>query len=772
MNRYLKICKFTAASVFTSVLLMVVIGALPNQRPVFAARYPMGAKVLPEKSDKELLSEFKGPRPLMITLMPTLFENYLKKIKEAGCWDDPAVLLRIAVSVGQPFQGSYQLTLDTESESNINNLLYLISIRERRSQLAEPDLEEDLWLNKAYYALTVFPARAYSRFFSNVPVNGKNTEFIKFLNLLSEVADSARRALFWNSNHILNKYELEGDIAAEVLGRIDKKAGADSATALQAMRLALARRYSPEKKNELLLEALKSGYYMLAEELWDSLTTEDKADSAFKDVEKTRDLVIEYESLDADSRFTARRRRAMILFELGDMQSAEKMFKELLRENDRDVSVWTGLAKAVWNREAPDFSNTLDIINQADARINKVSAEFLEMKIGLKAVEIYTRMASSMSGPGKEWIGEVKKGLAEIERVNVQYRDFKPLMAGLIEITLDFLKWPTLQSEEGPCAAPFSMYYERVAEVLAKKPDHGQALLMEPPLAILAKGFPDAVPTLIKKLPDNLPGPFLVRLRMTRARLLLAAAWNLDDDKLLGAAAAELDKLEHEHLGVDNVQELEILRAQLWGIRSVNTNGEKAEFYARALAHHQRALSGASARQRPVLLNNLMFLYSRLGKTREMLEIRDRIEKLSVDRQAQTLLLAGSMWLDEKITSEKVASAIIAEPGSRAYAAIMILAGQMAGIQGDEEKKKDMWSNAVKNLDLCRDFPLCNSCYAPGPVFGAGEFQWALDYRSSMGLTIPLQIDMDFWLLSASSQSRNRGKDGWPTLEEVKAQLK
>ena len=732
--------------------------------------YLAKSKILPARSAEDLLPAPAGDLPALIRLLPGLYDQRIEEFKQAGLWDDPAQLGELKGRVGEPFQGRYAVDLQSGAETGLERLIFLTGLLERLRELRSLTLEEDLSLNRAYQTLAVFPGPALARFRQVVTSGaGSGDSVDPQVKLWTDLSRAAGQAHLYSARNLLQRRDLLPETRAEILRGVTEESGVDGETALSAQNLARKLDPTPAGAHDLIERALRLGYYRLAEEVYQGLGPAERDRPELADTQQLRREAMELETASGDRTYEARLRRADLLWDLQRRDQAEKLYQELVGEDQGRAEAWAGLAKAVWDREAPDLGGVEKILGKAWTRVKEPNATLLEMKIGLGVTSIYTGLAAAGLDEST-WMARARAALAVVRADNGQLARLRPELSELTAITLDFLEWPLSAPDNDPCAAPYSQFYQRIRAVLQKLPGQNrvmdqvlaQALELELVLSVMARGLDQSVDLMTRALPETLSPDHRAGLRKMRARLLLAAAWNADQPSLLDRAETEIQALAGEN-PEDQTWEIELLLGHLWALRGSSApDSVRPENYARALAHYRQALPGTTGLDRPLVLNNLLFLELALGPDQDTMKIRERLLNLTAEDHVKTLILANLLPLEKDMGPEDVVGLVRAEPGSRAYGALTIVAGGMAGAQGRNELQKELFTKALTGLELCRDFPLCRKCYRPGLVFVTGDFQWALNYGSADGLSIPVGLKTDFWLLHPNRPG------GWPSLEDLK----
>ena len=575
---------------------------------------------------------------------------------------------------------------------------------------------------------------------------------------------SARKAFFWTAHHLLNRPGMDLNTTVYVLAGIDPILGTDPVTALQAQQLLLSLEPTPERKNKFIRLTLEHRYYQEAEKVWSAMTLEDKAEDSFKVTSDIRRKTIELESFAGQTSYQARLQQALLMVDLNRSHEAEPILRELIEENDQQILAWAGLAKAIWQRDVFDYGAVRDVLNQAFARLKSRNADLLEMKIVFEFISFLQDETNTVEN--------MQKKLTAIDKLNSEYRHFKLLNAELVSIWIDFMKNMLHNNDMALNNTFLKGLYDRVQNVLEQQPDHFPALSIELLLAPRALGFHQSFGVVTKPTPKTLSGLERIHLLTEKAKYFMEAFWYKKNLKFLQEANQIIALLENENLEADSFQAVEQIANYASILHSLHDKQAEPENFKQALVYFQNTLIKCKDKELPLLLNNILFLQIYLERYKQAAETLGRILRLNTDDTASTLLLANRIWFVKHINKsdiapEKVVAAIRAKTGSQEFCALMVLAGQMAVEQGDEEKQQTLWLKSLKGIQLCPECITPRLCYCPGPVFINNHLTWGLTYSIKEGLLMPIQSDMHLWLL----HSYGKGKDlaSWPTVDELKA---
>jgi tetratricopeptide (TPR) repeat protein len=401
-------------------------------------------------------------------------------------------------------------------------------------------------------------------------------------------------------------------------------------------------------------------------------------------------------------------------------------------------------------------------MNKASAQVRPRSADFLELAIGLETAGLFTQV----QGSGGVSLTSMNQGLERIAALNQEYRKQRPEMGELVAITTDFLQRMIRNPKKGLCGAPLGQYLTRVRKILKADPDNPHALGLELPLAVAVNGIRGALPLMQKPLPTSFHGSTRDRLRLGRARMLLMAAVYLKRYELLDEAHYQLNNLEYERENDATAAEAEMIRGHVWAFRGLKEKWGRPGHHDQALSHYEKALGYLKSEQRPVALNNMLFLQIKSKPPYEVMRTVSRLKRQSLDSYQETLLLPNLTWLEKNPEAETVVSRIRAESGSRAYAMAMVLAGQRAWEQDRKDTARQLWRKAFQGVPLCDQLPLCRNCYMPDEVFVMGDFQWMLEYSVMDGLSMPANIRPEFWLVLPGGTGDGPG--GWPSAAQIR----
>jgi len=738
------------------------------------ASYPQGGRYLREVTQKTILSGYEGhARPLLIQSLPDFYGNLISRLKEKGYWDNPQALEEIIKPYREEFNDSYNISTDPNIQSSMHTFLNVVGIRERIGQMRDLSLEEILWLYKAYRNLaflnSLVQASSFIKKFSFEFLASEKRQsdadrlnhMIKWIEALS---GSAQKAFLWTAHHLLNQPGTDLNTTVYVLAGIDPILGTDPVIALQAQQLLLSLEPTPERKNRFIRLTLEHRYYQIAEEVWNSMTLEDKTEDSFKVTSDIRRKTIELESFAGQTSYQARLQQALLMVDLNRSHEAEPILRELIEENDQQVLAWAGLAKAIWQRDVFDYGAARDVLNQAFARLKSRNADLLEMKIVFEFISFLQNETNTVEN--------MQKKLTAIDKLNSEYRQFKLLNAELVSVWLDFMKNMLHNNDTALSNTFLKGLYDRVQNVLEQQPDHFPALSVELLLAPRALGFHQYFGVVVKPTPKTLSGPERIHLLTEKAKYLMEAFWYKRDLKFLKEANRTIALLENEKVEANSFQAVEQIANYASILHSLHEKQAEPENFKQALVYFQNTLIKCKDKELPLLLNNILFLQIYLKRYKQAAETLGRILRLNTDDTASTLLLANRIWFVKHINKsdiapEKVVAAIRAKTGSQEFCALMVLAGQMAVEQGDEEKQQTLWLKSLKGIQLCPECITPRLCYCPGPVFINNHLTWGLTYSIKEGLLMPIQSDMHLWLLHSYGQ----GKDlaSWPTVDELKA---
>jgi tetratricopeptide (TPR) repeat protein len=738
------------------------------------AAYPQGGRYLREMTQKTILSGYEGQaRPFLIQSLPDFYGDFVSRLKEKGYWDNPQALEAIISPYREEFNDSYNISTDPNIQSSMHTFLNVVGIRERIGQMRNLSLEEKLWLYKAYRNLaflnSLVQASSFIKKFSFefLASEKRQSDADRFNNTIKWVealSGGARKAFLETAHHLLNQPGMDLNTTVYVLAGIDPILGTAPVIRLQAQQLLLSLEPTPERKNKFIRLALEHRYYQVAEKVWNFMTIEDKAENSFKVTSDIRRKTIELESFAGQTSYQARLQRALLMVDINRSHEAEPILRELIEENDQQILAWSGLAKAIWQGDVFDYTAVRDVLNQALVRLKSRNADLLEMKIVVEFISFLQNETNTVEN--------MQKKLNAINKLNSEYHHFKPLKAELVSIWLDFMKNMLPNNEMAFSNTYLKGLYDRVQNVLKQQPDHFPALSVELLLAARALGFHQSFWVVTKPTPKTLSGPERIHLLTEKAKYLMEAFWYKRDFKFLQEANQIIALLENENIEADNLEEIEQIANYASILNSLQDKQAEPGNFKQALVYFQNTLLKCKDKELPLLLNNILFLQIYLKRYKQVAETLGRILRLNTDDTASTLLLANRIWFYKHINKsdiapEKVVAAIRAKNGSQEFCALMVLAGQIAFEQGNEEKQQALWLKSLKGMQLCPKCITPRLCYCPGPVFINNHLTWGLTYSSKEGLLMPIQPDMHLWLLHSYGQ----GKDLtlWPTVDELKA---
>ena len=752
---------------FGRMILLAVFLMIPLTSLTAHAEYPDGGKPLPCPS---MWEQVVGPdrvveRESVLRQMPALHKRLADTLRNQGLWTDPYALAKEIHTANKPFSKKFDLLLDEDSEFSIDNYIYVLGMRERLAELREPTLEEELKLNQAYYVLSTFPNKSMRRLLEPFTGAVANSQLQERILVWEELGRHARNALYRSSVRLSRRPDLMGERAGDLLWRIDEETGADEALYMCAKKKSIERWPDSKRKMQFIMEAVHKGYYSAAEQVWKNLNDKDPWSTLYKEAEAVRAKAKQLESLASRSDYQSGFTRGLILFEFGRLDEAEAQFRALIDLDNKKPEAWTGLAKTLYTRDAPDFTAARNVMNDAEKVVKKKSAQYMEVRLGLETSAMYHDM--SVAPQNSKLV--IQRGLAKLTGLNKEYRVYDPNRAELVSITLDFLNRMISNPDKGPCGPPLVQYLKRVRGVLKADPNDYDALVMEANLTV-AVNLRLSPKVLTRPLPKNLMGPDRDRLRIIRARFLLACALYGKNWNLLEQVLYQLNNLEYQREDDDLMAEAWMIRGHVWAIRGMQHKWGKSDQLDRALEFYEKALEHIRLDDRPVVLNNMLFMQIKARPPYEVARTADWLKRLSLDGETRTLLLPNLSWLIEAPDPETIVSRIEAKPGTRAYAVGMVLAGQRALEAERYQEMKKLWRKAYHGVRLCSSFPLCRNCYMPGPVFVNGEFNWSIEYSAGKGLTLPMEITPEFWLMLPGGAGDGPG--GWPSLSQIRYSLR
>ncbi|MBU2548791.1 MAG: hypothetical protein KKB20_10295 [Proteobacteria bacterium] len=734
-------------------LVLAALAAVWPEGPARAA-YPAGGRSLPAVSEGGLLARYDGPRPTLLESRPEFLAEFVKAQKAQGFWDQADRLRALVEPLKQDLGTRYELSFSPASEGvNLVTFLRLLAVCERLAQLDPPTLADEVWLAGGYGTLAFFTSSPFTDIWSEGfkhKADRAEGDVRAIFQGLDKLSRDASRAYFWTCNQVLDRKDLTSEAAVTILrslaGRDD-----DPVLALQARRLMAVREPTAPIKNALIRDAVRRGYYDTAEAVWKTLTGKDRKDPSYAEAAEARGEAIRFEALAGKTDYESRLSRAGILMDFGRPGEAEPLYRTLLDENDRPIAAWTGLAKAVWEQNLKNASGPLNILDQAAGRTRAREADYYELRIGLSYVDA---MRKASADGGSEALG---RGLSRIGPLVDEYRAFRPVMAGLCGVWLEFMD--LMFNSSGKGAEYGTVALKRLEELRLAHPQSPDVYAAWLPLFILVRGPERSIREMSAAMPAGLDEAARLRLRLCRAGGLIAAAWSRGEPVWLDRAATELEAVD------DRGPAAERMRGDLLALRGILER--KAEMGRRALEHYRLALDRARSPERPLLLNNVLFLALSLGGPGPAEAAYAAVRRLRVDGRKQAMLLPNQVrWVREsggRISAGDVLSGLEAETGTSARAMALVLAGQLAG---DEKERAGLWARARQEAGPCRPGPLYRPCYRPGPVLSSGAFDWQLKYASRSGLGNEVGLDWEFWLIHGAGRDASLG--GWPSEKELR----